>query len=170
MDFLVDLDTIKKLSLVHGNVENDVIRKVLLRSQDMYIEPILGSALYQRLLEGVNAEDLTANELTLINDYIIMVLSISVELRLSDAITTEIRNIGTGKATDTNFQANTSNEMERTKDTSYKDLTFYKNRLKRYLCENASLYPLYEASNLYGIKPERTKTNSYSNNFFISKR
>jgi len=164
MNYLIDIDSLKRLSLIHTNVEVEVIRNVLRRSQDMYIEPVLGSALYERLLQGVEDDDLTADELTLINDYIAMVLSISVELRIADAITTEIRNIGVGIATEQNYLANTSNQMERTKDITYKDLTFYRNRLKRYLCENEDLYPLYEDTNEYGIKPEG-KDNSYSKNF-----
>lgn len=169
MNYLIDIASLKELSLTHANVENELIRVVLRRSQDMYIEPILGSALYQRLLQGVEDNDLTANELTLINSYIVIVLVIAVELRISDSVTTEIRNIGVGVATEQNFTANTSAQMERTKDMTYKDLTFYKNRLKRYLCENATLYPLFDASNQYGIKPEG-KADSYSQNYFISQR
>ena len=169
MDFLIDLDSLKELSLVQDNVENELIRVVLKRAQDMYIEPIVGTAQYTRLLAGVAADDLTALELTLVNDYIIMVLCIAVELRLADPVTTEIRNIGVGVATEQNFQANTGSQMERTKDMTYKDLTFYKNRLKRYLCENQTSYPLFQASNQYGIKPEG-KSNSYTQNTFYSQR
>lgn len=169
MNYLIDLASVKELSYVHENVENELVRKVLKRSQDMYIEPIVGTDLYDRLLDGVGNNNLTANELILVNDYIIMVLVISVELRLSDAGTTEIRNIGTGIAREQSFEANDPNRMERTKDMTYKDLTFYKNRLKRYLCENHLLYPLFDSSNLNGIKPEG-KANSYSQNFFISQR
>ncbi len=165
MNYLIDLDTVKKLSFVHDNVENELLRKVLKRAQDMYIEPLLGSSLYNRLLTGIENSDLTNDETTLINDYIVIILCIAVELRLSDAGTVEIRNVGTGKATEENFQANTSNEMERTKDMSYKDLTFYKNRLKKYLCDNSTLFPLYR--DISQIKAEG-KTNSYSNNFLIS--
>lgn len=167
MRFLIDIDSLKKLSLIHDNVEVSAIRPVLIRSQDMYIEPILGSALYNRLLDGVEADDLTADELTLIYDYISIILAISCEIRLGNSITNEIRNIGLGIATDPNFQAATKDGIEREKDISYKDLTFYKNRLKRYLCENEDKYPLYNNSNLYGVKKEG-KTNSYSSNFFIN--
>jgi len=166
MNYLIDIDSLKALSLVHTNVEVDVLRNVLRRSQDMYIEPIIGSALYQRLLAGVEADDLTANELILVNDYIAMVLSISVELRIADAITTEIRNIGVGVATEQNFQASNPNNLERGKDITYKDLTFYKNRLKRYLCENETLYPLFSSTNQYGIKPEGA-ANSYAEDFVM---
>jgi hypothetical protein len=167
MDFLIDLASLKNLSLVHENVENELLRVVLKRSQDMYIEPIVGTAQYNRLLAGVAADDLTANELTLINDYIVIVLCIAVELRVADSVTTEIRNVGVGVATEQNYTANTSNQMERTKDITYKDLTFYKNRLKRFLCENSADYPLFDDPNTDGIKPEG-KQNSYSQNFFIS--
>lgn len=167
MRFLIDIDSLKKLSLINANVEVSAIRPVLKRSQDMYVEPILGSALYERLLDGVENSNLTANELILVNDYIAIVLSIACEIRMGNAITNEIRNIGLGNATGPNFQAANINGIEREKDISYKDLTFYKNRLKRYLCENESLYPLYNSTNLYGVKKEG-KTNSYSQNFFIN--
>ena len=167
MRFLIDIDSLKKLSLIHDNVEVSAIRPVLKRSQDMYIEPILGSALYNRLLDGVEADDLTADELTLVNDYIAIVLSVACEIRMGNAITNEIRNIGLGNATDPNFQASNINGIEREKDISYKDLTFYKNRLKRFLCENAATYPLYNSTNQYGVKKEGN-TNSYSQNFFIN--
>ena len=167
MRFLIDIDSLKKLSLIHDNVEVSAIRPVLKRSQDMYIEPILGSALYNRLLDGVEADDLTADELTLVNDYIAIVLSVACEIRMGNAITNEIRNIGLGNATDPNFQASNINGIEREKDISYKDLTFYKNRLKRFLCENAATYPLYNSTNQYGVKKEGS-TNSYSQNFFIN--
>lgn len=165
MRFLIDIDSLKKLSLIHANVEVSAIRPILKRSQDMYIESILGGSLYNRLLDGVENDDLTANELTLINDYIAIVLSIACEIRMGNAITNEIRNIGLGTATDPNFQAANANGIEREKDISYKDLTFYKNRLKRYLCDNSNLYPLY--NNNTGLKKE-DKTNSYSKNFFIN--
>lgn len=167
MRFLIDIDSLKKLSLIHDNVEVSAIRPILKRSQDMYVEPILGSALYNRLLDGVEADDLTADELTLVNDYIAIVLSVACEIRMGNAITNEIRNIGLGNATDPNFQASNINGIEREKDISYKDLTFYKNRLKRFLCENSATYPLYNSTNQYGVKKEGS-TNSYSQNFFIN--
>lgn len=170
MNYLIDLDTLKNLSLTHENVENDVIRKTLRRSQDMYIEPILGTAFYDRLLDGVENSNLTANETTLIEDYIQITLCTAFELRIADTITTEIRNIGTGVATEQNFQANSPSDMERTKDMIQKELTFYTNRLKRYLCENESLFPQYTASNEYGLKPERQQKNSYSKNFVMFKK
>jgi len=169
MNYLIDLASLKELSLIHENVENELLRVVLKRSQDMYIEPVIGTAQYNRLLQGVEDNDLTALELTLVNDYIVIVLVIAAELRLADPVTTEIRNIGVGVVTEQNYTANTSSQMERTKDMTYKDLTFYKNRLKRYLCENSSSYPLFEATNQYGIKPEG-KADSYSQNYFISQR
>lgn len=167
MRFLIDIDSLKKLSLINTNVEVAKIRPILKRSQDMYIEPILGSDFYNHLLDAVENSTLTANELTLIEDYIAIVLSISCEIRMTDAVTEEIRNIGTGNASDPNFQASSVNNRERDKSISYKDLTFYKNRLKRYLCENEALFPLYNSSNSYGISPETKEQSSYGD-FFIN--
>lgn len=169
MIYLIDIDRLKKLSLITGNVEVAKIKPLLLRSQDMYIEPVLGSDLYNHLLKAVDNSTLTTAETTLIEDYIAIVLAIACEIRMVNALNREIRNIGVGNATDPNFQASNNNEMRIERDISYKDLTFYKNRLKRFLCENVDDYPLYESCNDYGVKVEG-KTNSYSNVFSVAKR
>lgn len=167
MILLVDIDTIKEQSLIHDNVENDVIRVALERCQDMYIQPVLGSSLYKRLLAGVEAGDLTANEDILIEDYILKVLAISVEIKVIDMLSKQIRNTGYATTTGENFKVEEINSIERGKDMSWKDLTFYKKMLKNYLDENRLLFPLYDVFDNYGVDKEGN-TNSYSQNFAVS--
>lgn len=167
MELLIDLDTLKSLSLVHSNVEDSILTSSLIRAQDMTVQPILGSSLYKRLLAGVLADDLTTLENTLIEDYIAQVVSIAVEIRTIDVASKEIRNVGYTEIQGNNFVVANDNGKERGKDMSYKDLAFYKERLRLYLDENRLLYPLYDQFDSYGVAKEG-QTNSYSNNFGVS--
>lgn len=167
MELLIDLDTLKSLSLIHGNVENDILTNSLIRSQDMVLQPIIGSSLYKRLLAGVLANDLTVLENTLIDDYIAQVISIAVEIRTIDVASKEIRNVGYAQSSDASFQIDNDNGKERGKDISNKDLEFYKDRLRLYLDEKRLLYPLYDQFDSYGVAKEGN-TNSYSYNFAVS--
>ena len=167
MELLIDLDTLKNISIIHDNVENSVLRVALERCQDMYVQPVLGSSLYNRLLTGVADNDLTAPELLLIEDYISKVLAISVEIRVMDTLSRQVRNVGYATSTSGDLQVQDANNLERGKDISYKDLTFYKKRLKDYLDENRLTYPLYDVYDAYGVAKEENQ-NSYSRNFGVS--
>jgi len=164
MDYFIEIDKLKRFSLIHGNVDHDLLRTVLLRSQDIYIEPILGSLQYRRLLEGVRDENLTTAEETLLG-YVQQVLFVAVELRTIEAVTERIRNVGVGVSVEQNYQANNADRQERAKDTRYMDLTFYKNRLKRFLKANEADYPLYKQCVSDGINAERKKSSPLDNVF-----
>jgi len=168
MELLIDLDTLKNISIVHDNVENSVLRVALERSQDMVIQPIIGSSLYNRLMTGVADNDLTADELTLITDYIAMPLAIAVEIRVMDSLSKQVRNVGYTSSSQPEQQVQDANNIERGKDISYKDLTFYKKLLKNYLDENRLTFPLYDIYDNYGVSKE-VGQHSYSQNFAISK-
>jgi len=51
--FLIDLDKLKKIGYVNKNVENNILATVLRRVQDTMLEPIIGTSMYKRLLQGV---------------------------------------------------------------------------------------------------------------------
>jgi len=166
MELLIDLDTLKSISIIHDNVENSVLSVALERTQDMVLQPILGSSLYNRLMTGVADNDLTTDELTLIEDYIAKVLAIGVEIRVLDSLSKQIRNVGYS-AGNPEAKVEEINSIERGKDISNKDLTFYKKRLQLFLDENRLTYPLYDLYDAYGVDKEKN-SHSYSQNFGVS--
>jgi hypothetical protein len=157
---LITIPELIRTTLISGNVDSDLIKVVRNRAQDLYIEPILGTKQYLRMLQGVEDDDLTTKEEELLG-YIKQVLQIAVELRTIDAVTERIKNIGTGVSVDEDYQANSVDRNERKKDISYSELTFYKNRLKRYLKQNEAGFPLYKEYSCEDIKPEG-KTDQYN--------
>ena len=61
---------LKALTAVHDNVQPNDIMPFVLQSQDIYIQDILGTTLYNNLKTAVSASTTTAAEQTLINDYL----------------------------------------------------------------------------------------------------
>ena len=61
------VQSIKDMTGLHANVDEKLVLPEIKTAQDMYILPALGSAFYNRLQTGVDSNNLTANELILIN-------------------------------------------------------------------------------------------------------
>lgn len=141
--FLIDIDTIKKIGFVNSNVENNIISTTLRRVQDTMVRPILGSSLYKRLLEGIDASDLTADETTLLNDYVAPVLIAGVDLRIINPLTYEIRSKTVGTTRDEYMTPVTESENNRLSDELRRDFEVYKSSLVVYLCKNSDLFPEY---------------------------
>jgi len=63
-------ENIYERTQVHSNIDSKMIVPVIKVCQDMYILPILGTDLYVRLQEGIEGDNLTADEVTLLKNYI----------------------------------------------------------------------------------------------------
>lgn len=163
MDYLIDIATLKKRSYIDSDVNNETLVVTLQRVQDRYLEPVLGTTLYKRLLQGVQDSDLTADEDTLIEDYILKFVAVGCELKASVHNNWKIRNKSVGTASDEHVRANDISQENNLNNELYKDLSFYRNRLVGYLEDNKDLYPQYVCStNKEDLDPSGKGTN-YSN-------
>jgi hypothetical protein len=66
----INVNTIKERSALHSNVDDKLILPELLSAQDMFILPALGTALYDRLQDGIENNNLTADEVDLLDNFI----------------------------------------------------------------------------------------------------
>jgi hypothetical protein len=66
----INVNTIKERSALHSNVDDKLILPEILTSQDMFILPALGTALYDRLQDGIENNNLTADEVDLLDNFI----------------------------------------------------------------------------------------------------
>lgn len=110
---------------VHKNIDSKMIVPVIKLCQEMYILPILGTALFVRLQDGISASDLTADETTLLQQYIRDCLIYHTVAELADTISYQFWNKGVLKKT--NDQSETTGQSELF-DLKYK----YKNFAERY--------------------------------------
>ena len=141
--FLISAYNLKNLGFISQNVDDTLLSTIIIRVQDTMIEPILGTSLFKRLLAGITANNLTANEVILLNEYITPTIVAGCDVRAVKQTTYEIRNKTTGKNNDENINSVSESESVRLEDTLRKDFEFYRKRCINYLSENATLYPLY---------------------------
>ena len=144
MNYLLSVENLKKLGLIHNNTDTKLLAVAIKRSQDMHIQPALGTPLYRALLLRVETNTWTQDYLDLMNDYVIPCLVAFVDYRAALLVTEKITNKTTGRVQDENIQANTLAEVDEFRDQLRKDAYFYKERLIGYLMDDQAVkYPEY---------------------------
>lgn len=169
MNYLIDLETLKHYSYIESDVNSEKLLVTLGRVQDRYIEPILGTPLYKKLLLDVENSTLTGDYVTLMG-YVLNCLYVGCEMKATTHQNFKIRNKYTGVGEDQNGRANSINENNNLKDELDKDFWFYKNRLIGYLKDNEALFPEYREVNggsREELKPDRKGSNYSDNISFI---
>ena len=141
--FLIDIATIKKIGFVNKNVDDPIIATTLRRVQDTLILPILGTPFFKRLLQGITDEDLTADEVLLLNDYIAPCIIAGVDYRIVNALTYETRSKTVGTSRDEHINPVTIQENLMRTDDLKRDYETYRDSLIGYLKDNETLFDLY---------------------------
>lgn len=159
--YFIDPDGIKsRPTFIQSNIEDSVLAPAILRVQDTMIRPILGQRLYERLVQGVDAGDLNADEERLINDYIIEAIVVGCEIKSVVHTTKRIRNKGTGTISDEAFRPLEDQSAKVLKDELRADFEVYRQKIVCYLKDNYLLYPQYYAEGEPGhcyceIRPDK---------------
>lgn len=157
---LVPVDIIKQKSYVNANVEDDVIATSIVRFQEVVLMPILGRKFYKHLIDAYKNTTLTADEITLIQDYISKCIIAGVEYRIMPRVKTEIRNSGMQQEP---LQADRRDVVD-LRTESLRDANFYENELQIYVCENKAKFPDHGGKCVCSCG---TKKGGNLNNFFI---
>lgn len=142
--YLIDIDTLKKKGYVQGNVENSIIVTSLTRVQDTMLRPIIGTPFFKRLLEGVDADDLNADEEALLNEYIAPVLISGVDYKIVPHLKTQLRSKTVGSNRDEHITSATETEEDRLRSDLRKDFEIYRKSLIGFLQDNEDLFPEYK--------------------------
>lgn len=159
--YMVTHQTLVAGGYVAGNVSAQIVRSSIIRCQDRFVEPVVGSPLYERLLEAVKDNDLTGDEVLLMDKYIRPLLTAHVEIRVSRRVTNQIRNKATGSASDDLMTATDNEGLTDLRDDINKDIDFYTRKLVGFLCDNEDNYPLYkECRNKKEDVKKQTRPNS----------
>jgi hypothetical protein len=144
MNYLLSVENLKKLGLIHNNTDTKLLAVAIKRSQDMYIQPALGTPLFKALLLRVETSTWTQDYLDLMNDYVIPCLVAFVDYRAALLLTDKLTNKGAGRVTDDNQQTLELNQVAELRDQLRKDAYFYKERLIGYLKDDQGVkYPEY---------------------------
>jgi hypothetical protein len=132
--------TFKDRTGASNNIDGKQLFPMIKVAGDIYIQPALGSTLYKRLQSGVDANNLTINEKTLIDDYITDTLIWYTMSMLPMTMGFQLFSKGFLQKTseESNTPSRSDMEMLEQKYTSMAE--FYKTRMIGYLKENYNLF------------------------------
>jgi hypothetical protein len=157
---LISPQIIKDRSGLHTNVDDKLIRPEIKAMQDLYIMPTLGSTLFNLICDEIEAGTLADPRKYLIDTYVIDCLMNYVLFTLPTALNNQFYNKGVSNSPNETTNNANSNQENLTVNNQYRvRAEFYKERLKRYLTQNApTLFPQYNSyvAGIDVVQPERS--------------
>lgn len=164
----ISVTDVKNSGLVDENVDDQVIRASILDAQRIHIRDIIGSGLYDELDTQKQAGTLTALNTTLLT-YIKDPLINWTLFEGIDSFNYKIRNKAIMKSNSENSQPADLQEIANLAGKFQNRAEYYDERLRRYLVQNQSSYPLYYNPG-NGVDTIYPNHNAYSCNWVLDKK
>jgi len=160
---LISDEILKDRTAVHGNIDAKLLYPEIKTAQDMYIHPILGTALYNKIINEVDAGTIAGTYKSLLDDYIIDCLLYYVLAGLPEALSYQFWNKGVVRKQGDSTELPSMSELIDLSNRYRIRADFYADRLNKYLKQNAteSLYPEYlsPGDGIDTIQPEAESYN-----------
>jgi hypothetical protein len=136
---LISVDTIKDRTPIHDNVDEKLIYPEIKLAQDMFIHPILGTALYDKLISDIDTTGTTTGAYkTLLDNYIIDTLMYHVLSALPEALSFQFWNKGVVRKVGESTELPSMSELLDISDRYRRKAEWYGERLTLYLKQTAS--------------------------------
>jgi hypothetical protein len=134
---------IKKYTQVNGAVDSNLLYPSVYLAQDKYLQPYLGTNLFEKLKDDVANNTLSGNYSILVNDYVQRVVLWWTMVEVMPFLTYKLDN-GT-------LVQRTSEDAQPVSDRVFKDMleraannaNYYTGLMYDFLCANSSLFPEY---------------------------
>lgn len=161
---LISDEILKDRTSIHGNIDPKLLYPEIKTAQDMYIHPILGTALYNKIIGDINASGTTTGDYkTLLDDYIIDTLIYYVLSSLPEALSYQFWNKGVMRKQGDNTELPTMSELIDLSNRYRNKADWYAERLNKYLKQTATERVLPEylspGDGIDTIQPEKSSYN-----------
>jgi len=144
---------IKSNTVVDDNVNATTLLSIAYDAQEQYIEPLLGTRLYNKLKTEVTADTLTGDYLTLMNDYVVPTLIKWIEHDFIPENHYRLRNVGTTVKSGEFGQSASFSELKFRMDMASKKAELKGLKMIDYLTCNTSSFPEYTINDKGGEIP-----------------
>jgi hypothetical protein len=156
----INVNTIKERSALHTNVDDKLILPEILTAQDMYLLPALGTALYNRLQSGIENNNLNADEVDLLDNFITNPLVYYTLSELPVGLSYQFYNKGLVRKNSENTETPQMQDLIDVASRYRTRAEFYTQRLIKHLKQVSSTSDKFQEYVNYGtgvdiIKPER---------------
>jgi len=133
-------ETFKSRTGASNNIDGKQLFPMIKVAGDIYIQPALGSKLYQRLQDGITANNLNANETNLINNFITDALIWYTMSMLPMTMGFQLFSKGFLQKTSEESNSPSRADLELIEQKYLSMAEFYKTRMIKYLQENYTLF------------------------------
>lgn len=157
--YFMDEEYLKENTPIDNSVDPKTIRTAMREAQDIYLRDIIGSGIYDEITGQINNSTLTADNTTLLKQYIQPCLKYYVLYESAETMSFQVLNKG---IVSRNSEWQSPADINRITELMAKWKNkgeYYANRLRDFLCENTSTYPLYlnPGSTAQTIHPHTTE-------------
>jgi len=135
--------TLKDRSLLQDNVDPKLIKPTIKQAQDMYIEPILGTGLYQEIQTQIEDATLSVLNKKLLDLYVTDCMCWYVASEMVMSLGFKLTNKNVLRKTSENSSDASLSELFDLMEYYKNKAQWYAQRITNYLCENIVDYPLY---------------------------
>lgn len=155
--FFVSEQDVKKNTPIDENVDSKVLQAAMRTAQDIYIRDIIGSGLYDKLCDDINGGTLSGNYTTLVNYYIAPCLYHYIVMDSAVPMTFKMMNKSIMTRNSENSNPVDLDQLTKIVRQYQSKAEYYAQRLRDYLDENDTLFPLYlnPGNGIDTIHPQR---------------
>ena len=148
-------EKVKNFTTINEGVYVSDLVPGIIQTQDLDLQPILGSKFYNGLKDRVLAGTQTADETTLLDDFIAPFLLQRALWRILPNIKWKLLNKSVLSPTSETAATISLEEFQYLRGEQANVAVWYENRLKDYLIEYSNLYPEYNNPDMRGIVPDK---------------
>jgi len=164
---------LRDMSMVGGNVQNNVLTSAIRKAQTIKIQSMLGKPLYDKLTNDIAAAGsvtgLTGNYLILMESYIVPTLTTWALYESIMPLTLKITNKGISRAQDSYTEGIDLETMKYIRNDAKNEAEWNGERLINYLVNNTTLFPEYLDYSGNDLFPS-LKAGSYNSGIYFKKR
>lgn len=146
LTYLISSERLKEYSYIQDNVDQKVIEPTIIAAQDLYILPLLGTALFDAFKTKLAADNLLTsdpNYKELLEAYIYPCLICYIQAEFLIYNTYKFANKAVLSKTSDNSQPLSINDIYKIRDDLKNKAEVYAAKIERYLCANSALFPEY---------------------------
>lgn len=154
---MLTADYYKRNSVVNLNVDEELLHPQIIKAQNLRIEKILGTNLFDTVLTEIDAQSYTARIITLLEDYIQPALVEWVTYTALPYLNYKITNKSISKKSSDNSEPSDLNEVNYLRQNIRDDAEYYSERMTKFLESNKDIYTEYINGNTDcdDIKPSK---------------
>lgn len=167
--FLISEAKVRNFTDINQMVDTDLLKNNIRVAQDYYLQSIIGTLLYQKLLSDVDSSSLTGAYKTLVDDYIQDYILYATYYESLESIYLRPRNNGLLRPNGGENSDPVDKDLYEMKRQSIENkMTFYAEKLTDYILEEEASFPeLNQSNKLYEQNPNYES--KYKNPFVLRK-